>query len=121
MKRLFLVFAPLTLVGLLGLTDTACTKQEQTQIAAAITPGGACIANILAAIAGIEDPVAIAANCGETIVDVYQVVSELLANAPATLPAISDAGLAMDISNRARLVRIRDRAIALLTSDAGDQ
>jgi hypothetical protein len=92
--------AAATLIG-----AVSCTKAEQIQIISAITPVAACIADVVIAVNGIEDPVAIASNCGAAVSDVYQIVSSLLANYPT-----ADAGLAMTTTMRSHLTRIQINA-----------
>jgi len=104
--------------GLIGTSiagNIACTKQEQAQVVADITPVGACVANIIAATTGTEDPLVIASTCLTAVEDVYQVVSEMLANTTSTVVS-TDAGLAFNIGDaqRAHLLRIQARAFTLL-------
>lgn len=99
-----------------GLMCSGCTKAEEVQVVSAIEPVGACIADIVMAVNGVEDPAAIATACTAAVSDVAQVVTSLLDNEQT--PAVSDAGLGMTVSIRAKLVRIQSRANALM-SDAG--
>lgn len=95
---------------------SSCTTTEQTQAVAAIQPTGACVADIVAATQGSENPIAIAATCSAALADVYQVVSELLAQEPSSSP--EDAGAVLTADKRAHLLRIQQRAHSLMT-DAG--
>jgi len=100
---------------------TSCTKTEETQVVAAITPVGACIADIALAVNGVEDPAAIATTCGVAVTDVAQVVSELLASQPTTVPS-GDAGTtSVAPAVQAHLSRIFVRANNLMLAghDAG--
>lgn len=104
--------------GLIGTSiagNIACTKQEQAQVVADITPVGACVANIISVISGTEDPLVIASTCFTAVEDVYQVVSEMLAST-ATTAVSTDAGLAFNVSDaqKAHLLRIQARAFVLL-------
>jgi len=118
MKKL--IVSVLLVAGIVSIVS--CTKQEQAQVIAAITPVGACIADVVLAVSGVEDPAAIANSCGAAIVDVYTVVSELLANNPvAVSDAGIDAGVPMTAATRARLSRIRGRAISMIIADSGTQ
>jgi hypothetical protein len=95
--------------------NIACTKQEQTQVIADITPVGACVADIIAATTGTEDPLVIASTCLTAVEDVYQVVSEMLASNTKIVTS-ADAGLAFNVNDaqRAHLLRIQARAFTLL-------
>ena len=105
-------------IAICGLLCSSCTKAEEVQVIAAISPVGACIADIVMAAEGVEDPAAIATTCSAAVSDVATVVSELLDNAPPTV--VSDAAIVMADNVRAKLVRIQSRAVILM-SDAGTQ
>jgi hypothetical protein len=111
MKKL--IVSVLLVAGMVSVIS--CTKQEQAQVVAAITPIGACIADVALAVSGVEDPVAIANSCGAAISDVYTVINELLANNPAIVSdagnTIVDAGVPMSPAMKAHLTRIRERVI----------
>jgi hypothetical protein len=98
-----------------GAANIACTKTEQAQVASAIMPTAACIADVVLATTGIEDPFAIATACGTAVADVYVVVSELLDNSPKPEAGVMTA---MSLNNRAHLERIRARAHAIMV-DSG--
>jgi hypothetical protein len=70
------------------LACNSCTPLEQQQAVAAITPAGACVAQLVAITTGTEDPLEIATNCGTTLADIYQIVKELL----NTSKVVPDAG-----------------------------
>lgn len=98
-------------------TVISCTKTEQTQVVEALPEVGACIADVVMATQGTEDPTAIASACGAAVSDVYAVVTELLEKAP--LPVAVDAAPVPTLSpdSRAHLQRIATHAHTLL-SDA---
>jgi hypothetical protein len=103
-------------IGLIGGTAacSSCTPTEQQQVVNAISPGAACVSNIVQVLEGTEDVSAIISECGVFAADVYQIVSELLANDP-TSPAL-DASATPTVK-QAHLMRIRDAAKTLM--DAG--
>jgi hypothetical protein len=104
-------------LGVFVISSVACTKSELTQIESDITPVGACVANIIAATTGIEDPVAIAITCSVAVSDVYLVVSELLEHNPTTLaPDASPAELVNAGAYRSKLTRIQTKAHDLLVN-----
>jgi hypothetical protein len=117
-KPIRLLILPFTLLASALIFTPACTKAQEAVVVSAIQPVGACIADIVLAATGVEDPLVIAANCSAAVADVYLVVSELLSASP---PAPSDAGtpLAMTINMRSHLQRIQVRAFNLLMNDGG--
>lgn len=105
---------------------TACTPLEQQQALAAITPGAACVADIVLQLTGTEEVAGIVANCSVAAQDVAQIVGELLKqDAVAPAPIVSDAGEVVALARptlkpemRAHLFRIQTNAMKMAGMDA---
>lgn len=112
MKRLMMAMAFVPIIVCTGCSTNGCTPAEQQETVAVITNGGACLADIILDINGVEDISALIAACSSTVGDIFQLVSQLLNNQPA-----SDAAMvarSMEPEMQAHLSRIQSNASLLI-------
>jgi hypothetical protein len=114
MKKLMVAAAITATTMCAGCPSNGCTPFEQQETVAIITNGGACLADIIIDVNGTEDVAAIASACGATAVDIYQLVSQLLDNQPASDATVAARSLAPEM--QAHLSRIQNNAHLLITS-----
>jgi hypothetical protein len=114
MNKMMAILAFVPMIICTGCSTNGCTPAEQQETVAVITNGGACLADIVLDVNGVEDIATLAAACGATASDIYQLVSQLLNHQPASDAAVPARSMAPEM--QAHLRRIQDNANLLIFS-----